>query len=166
MRKFLPDLNFFFGKKVPDLPGYEIVEHFMTSWEFFFGLLQQYIEDEGHALVPRSYITKNGYKLGQWVSYQQNSYKKGKLLLSKQARLEQLPGWVWEHSEALWQEGYKCLCEYAEREGHANVPISYVTKDDFNLMFSIINDAARAYRGIIPDDRWKEPYMPAEELRH
>ena len=31
-------------------------------------------------------------------------------------------------------------------------------------MFSIINDAARAYQGIIPADRWHEPYMPMEEL--
>jgi GNAT superfamily N-acetyltransferase len=29
-----------------------------------------------------------------------------------------------------------------------------------------VNDAAQAYRGIIPADRWKEPYMPVEELRH
>ncbi len=28
----------------------------------------------------------------------------------------------------------------------------------------IINDAARAYKGVIPHDRWKEPYMSAEEL--
>ncbi|OAI51759.1 GNAT family acetyltransferase [Betaproteobacteria bacterium SCGC AG-212-J23] len=31
-------------------------------------------------------------------------------------------------------------------------------------MFSIINDAARAYKGIIPADRWHEPYMPMPEL--
>ena len=31
-------------------------------------------------------------------------------------------------------------------------------------MFSIINDAARAYQGIIPADRWHEPYMPMAEL--
>ncbi len=36
--------------------------------------------------------------------------------------------------------------------------------DDFDRILAIINDAAQAYRGIIPDDRWKEPYMPAEEL--
>lgn len=30
---------------------------------------------------------------------------------------------------------------------------------------SIINDAAEAYRGIIPADRWHEPYMPLEELK-
>ena len=29
----------------------------------------------------------------------------------------------------------------------------------------MVNDAAQAYRGIIPDDRWREPYMPREELR-
>jgi N-acetylglutamate synthase-like GNAT family acetyltransferase len=29
----------------------------------------------------------------------------------------------------------------------------------------IINDAAQAYRGVIPEDRWNEPYMSIEELR-
>ena len=37
--------------------------------------------------------------------------------------------------------------------------------DDFEAIFQIINDAAAAYRGIIPVDRWHEPYMPREELR-
>jgi GNAT superfamily N-acetyltransferase len=38
--------------------------------------------------------------------------------------------------------------------------------DEFDAICEIINDAAVAYRGIIPPDRFKEPYMPAEELRH
>ena len=33
-------------------------------------------------------------------------------------------------------------------------------------MYEIINDAAQAYRGVIPEDRWHEPYMPIEELKH
>ena len=36
---------------------------------------------------------------------------------------------------------------------------------DFAAIRGIINDAAEAYRGVIPDDRWHEPYMSAEELR-
>jgi N-acetylglutamate synthase-like GNAT family acetyltransferase len=36
--------------------------------------------------------------------------------------------------------------------------------NDFDMMYSIINDAAVAYKGVIPADRWKEPYMPKEEL--
>jgi GNAT superfamily N-acetyltransferase len=33
-------------------------------------------------------------------------------------------------------------------------------------MLDIVNEAALAYRGVIPADRWSEPYMPGEELRH
>ena len=37
---------------------------------------------------------------------------------------------------------------------------------DFGAILEIINDGAQAYRGAIPDDCWKEPYMPEQELRH
>ncbi len=37
---------------------------------------------------------------------------------------------------------------------------------DFGRICKIINDAARAYKGHIPSDRWKEPYMTEKELRH
>ena len=36
---------------------------------------------------------------------------------------------------------------------------------DFESVLSVINDGATAYRGQIPDDAWKEPYMSREELR-
>ena len=35
---------------------------------------------------------------------------------------------------------------------------------DFAAMLAIVNEAARAYRGVIPADRWHEPYMPADAL--
>jgi len=38
--------------------------------------------------------------------------------------------------------------------------------NEFRVMCEIIDDAAGAYKGIIPADRWKEPYMPENELRH
>ncbi len=44
--------------------------------------------------------------------------------------------------------------------------IRQCNKDDFEAIYAIINDAAMAYEGIIPADRWKTPYMPREELRH
>jgi GNAT superfamily N-acetyltransferase len=45
------------------------------------------------------------------------------------------------------------------------VTIRPCTAADLPQMFSIINDAAQAYKGIIPADRWHEPYMPMEELK-
>ncbi len=35
---------------------------------------------------------------------------------------------------------------------------------DLAAICEIINDAAQAYKGIIPADRWHEPYMPLDEL--
>ena len=37
-------------------------------------------------------------------------------------------------------------------------------ENEFDHVLTIINDGAEAYRGIIPPDRWHEPYMAADEL--
>jgi len=39
------------------------------------------------------------------------------------------------------------------------------TASDIPEIFTIVNDAAQAYQGVIPADRWHEPYMPLEELK-
>jgi GNAT superfamily N-acetyltransferase len=36
--------------------------------------------------------------------------------------------------------------------------------DDRAAILAIVNAAAEAYRGVIPADRWHEPYMPEGEL--
>ena len=35
---------------------------------------------------------------------------------------------------------------------------------DHETILAIVNDAAQAYRGVIPADRWHDPYMPKDEL--
>jgi GNAT superfamily N-acetyltransferase len=42
--------------------------------------------------------------------------------------------------------------------------IRKIREADLGDMLAIINAAAQAYRGVIPDDRWHDPYMPADEL--
>ena len=37
-------------------------------------------------------------------------------------------------------------------------------ESDRAAILAIVNDAAQAYRGVIPADRWHDPYMPADEL--
>ena len=39
-------------------------------------------------------------------------------------------------------------------------------ESDFDRIWAIINDSAQAYKGIIPADRWTEPYMSREKLQH
>src|SRR5215213_6594209 len=36
--------------------------------------------------------------------------------------------------------------------------------DEREAILGIVNAAAEAYRGVVPADRWHEPYMSAEEL--
>jgi GNAT superfamily N-acetyltransferase len=36
--------------------------------------------------------------------------------------------------------------------------------DERSAILAIVNAAAEAYRGVIPADRWHEPYMPSAEL--
>lgn len=39
------------------------------------------------------------------------------------------------------------------------------TDADFDAILDIVNDAASAYKGVIPADCWSEPYMPRQELK-
>ncbi len=36
---------------------------------------------------------------------------------------------------------------------------------DFEQIWAVINDGAEAYRGVIPADRWEEPYMSRKKLQ-
>ena len=48
--------------------------------------------------------------------------------------------------------------------GNETMLIRRSVDEDFARILAIVNDAAHAYRGVIPPDRWREPYMPSEEL--
>jgi GNAT superfamily N-acetyltransferase len=36
---------------------------------------------------------------------------------------------------------------------------------DSDSISKVVNDAAQAYKGVIPSDRWNDPYMSSEELK-
>ena len=42
--------------------------------------------------------------------------------------------------------------------------IQKCTESDLQTIFEIVNDSAMAYKGVIPEDRWHEPYMPMEAV--
>jgi len=109
----------------------QLVEQTTSSWEFWFGLLEFFIEEEGHAKVSSNYKTDDGYKLGQWVI--SCRAKRDQLTPERESRLESLNGWVWNTLDAAWEEGFNYLKEYIDREGHAFIPQSYKTDDGYNL---------------------------------
>jgi len=54
---------------------------------------------------------------------------------------------------------------YVARDQEEAFVIRRCEQSDLSAMYEIVNDAAQAYRGVIPEDRWHEPYMPMSELR-
>ena len=42
--------------------------------------------------------------------------------------------------------------------------ISEYTKSDISKILHVINDASLRYKGVIPDNCWREPYMSEQEL--
>lgn len=40
------------------------------------------------------------------------------------------------------------------------------SESDFKNIYEIINESSRVYKGVIPSDLWKEPYMSEKELQH
>jgi GNAT superfamily N-acetyltransferase len=51
-----------------------------------------------------------------------------------------------------------------EKYGITNSMIRQCNDADFDSIYMIINEAAEAYRDVIPDDRWHDPYMSRDEL--
>jgi GNAT superfamily N-acetyltransferase len=43
--------------------------------------------------------------------------------------------------------------------------ICRLSYSEFDKILEVVNKATQVYKGVIPADRWREPYMPAEELR-
>jgi len=54
------------------------------------------------------------------------------------------------------------MCSFAGKRVTTTIRIA--APADFDAIFAIVNSAAQAYRGVIPADRWHEPYMPRAEL--
>lgn len=38
-------------------------------------------------------------------------------------------------------------------------------RHEFDIIYKIVDEAAQAYKGVIPADRWRDPYMSREELQ-
>lgn len=149
-----------------DLPGRErvgaafvrafevkLVEMTTAPWEQWFGMLERYIDENGHALVPRDY-TVNGYKLGLWVTNQRALHLRGVLAAERECRLEDLAGWTWDVLDDKFEQAFSRLQRYVDRHGDARVPDSY-EDDGYKLGAWVGIQRQRKAKGVLSPDRAK-----------
>ena len=128
-----------------------LIETTTASWEFWFGLLERYVAENGHALVPQSH-TVNRYQLGKWVTKQRVKHAKGNLDTDRQYRLKNLPGWTWDPKADQWEHAFSRLLHYVESNGHASVPLAYIV-DGYPLGRWVIKQRARHAERALDGDR-------------
>ena len=160
---------------------YVLLEQTTASCEFWFGLLQKYAEECGHARPPQGYVVAD-YNLGAWVQTQRTNYAKGILSADRRRRLQDLPRWSWNAREDRWEEGYQLLSRHVEQSGNATVPALYEV-GGFKLGLWCTGqrgrytngtlDAGRqkrleqlpGWRWNILDEQWEKGYRKALEYR-
>jgi Fe2+ transport system protein FeoA/DNA-binding TFAR19-related protein (PDSD5 family) len=90
------------------------------SWEEGFRLLQLFHQREGHCRVPQRYRdSASGLQLGQWASNQRQAQET--VTPERRQRLDTL-GFVWDVLAAQWEEGFRLLQFFHQREGHCRIP--------------------------------------------
>ena len=118
--------------RLQSLPGWSWTPR-DTRWDFWFGVLEEYVRRNGTARVVRRLNgPENELKLAHWVQTQRSWHARGGLRPDRAARLDALPGWVWEANEAAWEEGFAHMQKYATKHGNCIVPHS-LKQDGYGL---------------------------------
>ena len=94
--------------------------------------LSKYVQENGNARVPDKYESKNGFRLGSWVSKRRIDFRQNLLSQDRIQKLESFEGWVWNPSEEKLN-GIRQLNKYVQENGNARPSARYIDKDGFNL---------------------------------
>ena len=102
----------------------------VNEWESKFKLLRLYKSSNGNTRVPRSYVTKDGVKLGIWVNTQRS-----RQYLMPMTRISLLNSILFEWDPIVneWENKFKLLQQYKLINGNTNVLNRHVTKEGVKL---------------------------------
>ena len=100
----------------------ELENTLTASWEMLYAEARAYAGQNGDLLVPKSYVTEEGYHLGEWIITQRALHKNGQLSASKTLRLERI-GMDWRgRNERCWEDNLKAAEQYVRGHGKLDPP--------------------------------------------
>ena len=100
-------------------------------WEEGLSKFQDYVIQNGHGRVPRSYQAMDGYNLAAWVGTQR--WKRDGMPVERRNRLENTAGWTWDPTQDAWEIGYEHLTKFVSINGHSRVQQRFVDENGFKL---------------------------------
>lgn len=129
--------NYDMGKlsidKIKKLESIGMVWKIILDWNEMYELAEEYYKKNGNLLIRRSYVAKNGERLGVWIATNRRYYAAKKLPKEKQEKLEAI-GMVWKlKSVNDWNEKYKLARKYYMNHGNLLVPVKYVSETGISL---------------------------------
>ena len=92
-------------------------------WENGYSHAETYFEKYGDLQVPYSYISSDGFKLGDWISNQREKYVEGRINPERIERLNQLH-MLWEKPDP-WEARFRLAEKYYLEHGDLEIPPSY-----------------------------------------
>ena len=96
-----------------------VVENSTESWNFYYGLLLDYIEENGNSRVDYRYKTDNNHLLGNWVN--RIRARKDKLSRVQQEKLESIEDWSWSVLESNWLTSFQALKDCYKSKNSCNI---------------------------------------------
>jgi hypothetical protein len=122
-----------------------------SEWDIYFDKAKNYYKEYGDLNIEKSYVTEDGYKLGQWLYRQKLNRNSNFLSNEKINRLESI-GIEWSESKYLsWQESYLLAKKYYEE--HGNLRITEEEYEGYTLSKWIRVQRGYYKKGILSDDK-------------
>lgn len=122
-----------------------------TRWDLGLRSVREFIEGNGHCVIPRKFVDQSGFDLGEWVARQRHLQTDGGLAEEKVRELERL-GFVFNSYDASFERGYKELLNYKELNGHIAIPAGF-KQAEYGLGEFVVSQRKAAKKGKLSQER-------------
>lgn len=127
----------------------QLEQTLLSSWDTMYVQARQYFQQNGNLLPTASYVTEDGYQLGQWLITQRTTQKRGVLSQTRIQKLDAI-GMDWRgRSERLWENAYQKANLFFRNHGH----LSVTAKDDAALSAWLVSQRRRKREGTLPEEQ-------------
>ena len=129
-------------------------------WERNYRAAADYYAQHGDLNVPHGWI-QNGVKLYNWLADLRKLYKsvngrRGTLTDEQIERLNAIGMRWYSKTEAAWNTGYEHAKAYADENGSADAPLSYMCDDGYKLGVWLSKCREKYAKGTLPDSQIKQ----------